>query len=165
MKHIFLFLLLLFSFSATFAQQPCSAPEYREFDFWVGKWEVYAKDKLVGHNTIEPILGGCTLLENWESVGASRGNSFNTYNAGTKQWEQTWVDNSGSVIHFYGNYADGKMSFTGKDIGPKGEEIDYRFTFYNNADGTVRQHWEQSSDGKETWQTIFDGLYKRMKEE
>jgi hypothetical protein len=34
-----------------------------------------------------------------------------------------------------------------------------RITWSPNPDGSVRQHWEQSSDGGTTWATIFDGLY------
>ena len=34
-------------------------------------------------------------------------------------------------------------------------------TWYDNADGTVRQHWEQSKDGGKSWTTAFDGLYKK----
>ena len=35
---------------------PCAAPEYRQLDFWVGRWDVYptGKDKLVAHSLIEP---------------------------------------------------------------------------------------------------------------
>jgi hypothetical protein len=29
-----------------------------------------------------------------------------------------------------------------------------------NADGTIRQLWQQSPDGKD-WQTLFDGTYRR----
>ena len=36
-----------------------------------------------------------------------------------------------------------------------------RITWTPNADGTVRQHWEQSTDGGKTWTTAFDGLYRR----
>ncbi len=36
-------------------------------------------------------------------------------------------------------------------------------TWTPNADGSVRQHWETSEDGK-TWKTAFDGLYTPRKE-
>jgi hypothetical protein len=32
-------------------------------------------------------------------------------------------------------------------------------------DGVVRQHFEQSSDGGETWATVFDGYYHREAED
>jgi hypothetical protein len=38
-----------------------------------------------------------------------------------------------------------------------------RITFTPNDDGSVRQHWETSTDGK-TWTTAFDGHYVRVGE-
>ncbi len=165
MKNLSLLFALLFGGTMWLAAQsqkvpPCSAPAYRQFDFWIGEWDVFVNDELVGTNKIEPILDGCTLLENWVSTKQSKGHSFNSYNRGTKQWEQTWVDNFGSIIHFYGTYADRKMSFTAEDLDLKGEKVYYRFTFFNNENGTVRQLWESSSD-KTEWRIVFDGLYKK----
>ena len=37
-----------------------------------------------------------------------------------------------------------------------------RITWTPNSDGTVRQLWEVSKDQGESWQTEFDGLYKRQ---
>ena len=36
-------------------QSPCSSPEARQFDFWVGSWTVHANDKVAGHNNISNI--------------------------------------------------------------------------------------------------------------
>ncbi len=42
----------------------CPGPEYRQFDFWVGEWDVALPDgKPAGTNRIAPILGGCALLD------------------------------------------------------------------------------------------------------
>src|SRR5262249_27985056 len=39
---------------------------YRQFDFWVGDWNVYNKAGFkVGTSKIESILGKCVVLENW----------------------------------------------------------------------------------------------------
>ena len=44
MRH-FIFLLLLSSIrlssAAQLPQKPCSQPEYRQFDFWLGEWEAF----------------------------------------------------------------------------------------------------------------------------
>jgi hypothetical protein len=40
--------------------KPCSTAEHRQFDFWVGPWDVFAPDgKKAGDNRIEAIDGGC----------------------------------------------------------------------------------------------------------
>ncbi len=140
---------------------PCSAPEYHQFDFWIGDWEVYAGDKLAGTNRVDRILGGCVVMENWIGSKGGTGHSFNVYDVNTGKWEQTWVDNGGGVVHFYGNYADGKMELSGTTFGAKGEAQPTKLTFWNNTDGTVRQLWESSADEGKTWTILFDGLYKK----
>jgi hypothetical protein len=37
-----------------------------------------------------------------------------------------------------------------------------RITWTPNSDGSVRQHWESSTDNGKSWQTGFDGLYRRI---
>ena len=52
------------------ATKPCSAPPYRQFDFWIGDWDVFSPDgKLAGHNRVESIEGGCGIQENWTGAG------------------------------------------------------------------------------------------------
>ncbi len=143
---------------------PCSTPEFRQFDFWVGDWEVYSGDKIVGANKVELILGDCVIQENWEGAGGSLGKSFNTYDVQKETWNQVWVDNGGNRIDFSGHYEDGKMLLTGEGESKRelGKTIYYKLTFFNNDNGTVRQLWEASYDKLE-WNIIFDGLYVKKK--
>jgi hypothetical protein len=39
-------------------------------------------------------------------------------------------------------------------------KVQHRISWTPNDDGSVRQHWESSTDGEE-WTTLFDGLYVR----
>ena len=32
----------MFFSSALWSQRPCSSPEYRQFDFWLGEWEAFS---------------------------------------------------------------------------------------------------------------------------
>lgn len=44
--------------------RPCEAnPEYREFDFWIGEWDV-ASSGTKSESSIQKILEGCVILEN-----------------------------------------------------------------------------------------------------
>ena len=52
-------------------------------------------------------------------------------------------------------------NLSGEEIAPDGKKKLNRVTWYDNEDGTVRQHWEQSEDGGKTWKNAFDGLYRR----
>lgn len=141
---------------------PCSTPTHDEFDFWIGEWEVSAPDgKQAGTNHIEKILGDCVIFENWQSANSGySGKSFNTYDVLTQTWNQVWVDTAGSTIHFSGMRKDNVMEMTGTHVTQNGTVVHYRMSYTSNADGTVRQLWQQSLD-RQTWETLFDGLYKR----
>jgi hypothetical protein len=142
------------------ALPPCSQPESSQFDFWLGEWEVRAKDKVVGHNQITPIQGGCTLLEEYAAVGGVfEGRSFNYFDPTDGHWHQVWVDNNGIRLHLKGGYADGRMVMSGDRLF-KGAPVTDRISWTDNPDGTVRQLWELSSDDGQTWQVLFDGLYR-----
>ena len=143
------------------AQQPCKAPEYRQFDFWLGKWEVKARDQLAGYNEITVEEGGCVVHEHWTGAKGGTGQSFNVYDTGAGRWHQFWVDNSGTVLHLVGGLEAGVMLLTGATTGPEGKPLHQRLSFTPNPDGTVRQLWEQSPDGN-TWSTVFDGLYHKQ---
>src|SRR4030095_3185017 len=105
MKKIFPFLLIL-SISQSFSQKPCSLPVFRQFDFWVGTWEAFATNgKKAGDSKISIMLDSCVILEEWTSASSQQGltysgKSFNMYNVVTKQWQQTWVDNTGNTTEF-----------------------------------------------------------------
>ena len=80
---------------------PCkdpTRPEYRQFDFWTGEWDVFANGSTtqVGSNSIQLILNDCVIYENWTARGGGEGKSFNKYNPVQKQWEQYWMARYGS---------------------------------------------------------------------
>jgi hypothetical protein len=79
-------MLLVLTAHVAGAQQPaapCTAPQHRQFDFWIGEWEVTgARGQRAGSNRIERILGGCALYESWEGASGSRGHSINAWDPG-----------------------------------------------------------------------------------
>lgn len=141
-------------------QARCSTPEYRQFDFWAGDWEVHnAAGKLAGTNTITPMLNGCVLHEQWAGTGGYTGESFNIYDQRTGMWHQTWVDNGGLLLVLDGGMEKGSMVLRGELKGRDGKMSQQRITWTPNEDGSVRQLWENSPDGK-SWNTAFDGIYR-----
>lgn len=149
--------------AAAFGQAPtCASDEKsKQFDFWIGEWEVTVGDQLAGHNEIKPILDGCVLQETWSGATGSAGSSFNFYNPQIGQWEQFWVWRNGTTIHARGDYSDGKMVLEGETTDQEGTVWMNRITWFNNDDGTVRQYWQVSNDEGATWTDSFDGLYKK----
>ena len=142
------------------APKPCTAPEAKQFDFWIGDWDVTLPDgNIAGHNRIEAILDGCALAEHWQGAKGLRGASYNAYDAPAKMWRQFWVDAQGNVLGLEGRFADGKMVLRSTS---RGKHID-RITWTPNADGSVRQLWETSEDGGTTWVSAFDGTYRKKR--
>jgi len=145
------------------APPKCDLPEHRQFDFWIGEWEVTNPDgTLAGVNIIEKVLDGCVLNESWTGAsGAMRGHSYNIYSRAKGVWHQTWVDTTGNLLEIEGGIVDGKMVLEGDGIGQSGQPIRHRITWTPNDDGSVRQHWQVTADGGESWNDAFDGLYKK----
>ncbi len=147
--------------------KPCVAPEHRQFDFWIGEWDVTTPDgKTAGRNSIRAILGGCALAEEWVGSTGYSGRSFNIYDASTGRWHQTWVDSSGELLRLDGGIVNGKMVLTGTRPPKKdrGIDVQHRVTWEKKSDDEVRQLWEASGDGGQTWDVVFDGTYGRRKE-
>jgi hypothetical protein len=169
-RRLVLFLMLASSIYSHAQKTPCTSdPVYRQFDFWIGNWEVYAKNgKKAGDSKIELILDSCIILENWKSAASRNGlyysgKSFNTYNSATKQWQQTWVDNMGGTTEFQeGYYDNNKMIFRTKPFQVAKDTLAVRkLTFYNLGPNKVRQHSEISRDNEATWTTEYDLEYRR----
>lgn len=156
-------LLLMTLHAAAQTTPPALPPEARQFDFWLGEWDVTnPAGKLAGTSRIESIAAGAGLLENWTGATGYTGRSLNAWNVAKKQWQQYWVGSDGGVLELNGGLMDGCMVLTAEHE-VKGARRLERITWTPNADGTVRQHWEQSADGGRSWTTAFDGLYRRRK--
>jgi len=150
-------------------QAPCeSRAESRQFDFWVGDWNVVTTRELtpVGRSHIELGLGDCVIWENWTSLGESgySGKSYNVYNPDQKRWEQFWVDNQGGMIHFHGGLTAGVMDlYTDGIPQADGKALKRRLRFYNLGADRVRQFSEGSTDDGKTWTVEYDFTYNREK--
>lgn len=142
----------------------CQTPDYRAFDFWVGEWNVYANGSttLVATSSIEAMFGGCAIRETWKPLRGAGGGSFSHYDASIGHWRQAWIDSSGTRVDFDGGPAGGKMILVGlwQNANGLGQHNQTRMSYTANADGSVRQHGEQSTDFGLSWSTSFDLIYK-----
>ena len=138
-----------------------STTEYRQFDFWVGDWEVFnPSGKRVGTNKVVVLQGGCIVEENWASANGGTGQSFNFYNPVTKKWHQSYMDSDGSNWMMDGELKDGALRYEGAIYSPTGRVL-VRMNFYNLGPNKVRQTAETSADDGRTWTPVWDGLYVR----
>ncbi len=140
---------------------------HRQFDFWIGRWDVFLPDgSKAGENVVESIAGGCALQESWTGRGGVTGRSLNIHDVRDGRWYQTWVDSSGERLELSGTYRDGRMVLASAvgEVGKPGDRSVQRITWSTNPDGSVRQLWESSDDGGATYRVAFDGKYVKRKE-
>jgi tetratricopeptide (TPR) repeat protein len=142
------------------AVAPCKSPEYHQFDFWIGDWEVQdPQGNVVGHNAVTAEQDGCLIIEHWTATGgAQTGTSFNYYDIRDKKWHQLYLDNSGNAGAFpamSGNLIADKMVLVTND--PNAPPS--KWTWYTVSPNHVRQMAEQSTDNQKTWQITWDSVY------
>lgn len=136
-------------------QTPCTAPQYRQFDFWLGQWDVAPVDappdarQALSIITAEP--GGCAIFEDFRDL-ATRGVSINVFDPATSSWYQTFVDNNGGRLVLRGSLVGSDMILVAPDNGA-------RITWFDLG-GQVRQFGEDSPDVGVSWQPTFDLIYR-----
>jgi tetratricopeptide (TPR) repeat protein len=140
--------------------------QYNDFDFWLGKWEVYSNAKkqgpLIGNSEISKEQQNCLIIERWDGAVSSTGTSMNFYDGIKGKWVQHWQSNSGTNISIEGGLTDGSMILTGKIYYPNTEKNPvrhFRGTWTSTAPGVVRQFFEESIDKGQTWYPWFEGFY------
>jgi hypothetical protein len=144
---------------------PCDDAEFKQFDFWLGDWDVaQASDGAhAGTSTISKEMNGCVVWENWTTTGGPYfGKSYNTWNSNLKRWEQYWVDTSGGVMFFHGGLKEDVMDYWTDDVPQAaGGTLLRHLQFFNLGSDKVRQFSQGSSDGGKTWHIEYDLIYTR----
>jgi hypothetical protein len=179
MRHTLLALLLAASTAA--AQAPATQPqqpprpcptrtEARQFDFWLGDWEVTPWQqppgpnmRVLGTNRIELLLEQCLIMENWSTGNGRGGKSMNFWDVNRAKWRQIWVADVGGSLDYEGEFRDGAMRFEGWTRAPNGGRVLQKLTFFPIHRDTVRQLFETSADSGRTWTPGFDGRYVRRR--
>ncbi len=140
-----------------------SSENFDDFNFWLGEWNVYSNDdkrQFQGTNSITKHHKNCLIMENWTNVQGGTGSSMNYYDAVEGQWRQLWVAGGYSIDYTGGLNESGSMVLSGKiNYYKSGKGHDFRGKWTPNADGTVRQFFEQKDTESQKWVVWFDGLY------
>jgi len=147
--------------------RPCMYDEKtKEFDFWVGSWDVrprLAPLNPPARSDITKTNEGCVVHESWHGLGNS-GESYNIYDRSRQKWFQYWVDNFGGLHEYAGVYSDNAMRYEGTTPAGPGTpgRVATRLTFFKIAADTVRQ-FSESQQPNGTWSTNYDFIYTRRK--
>jgi hypothetical protein len=155
----------------------CTAPEHRQFDFWIGEWDVVPNPETrpanapppqpgrkPASNIIEKAHNGCVIVENWDPGQGGTGQSFNIYDRVSRRWHQTWVDSGGGLHQYWGELQDGSMVLLGEVPLPPAATFQgrrtVRVTFTPMGADKLRQFSESLNiDG--TWSQNYDLIYTR----
>ena len=138
---------------------PCSSPEYRQLDFWIGDWDAFDYDnphEASARTRVTRILDNCALLENYEGTNGLQGQSFTIYDSSRKIWHQTWVTDRGQLLVIEGILHGDELILTGTDTF---KHVQVRGT-WKPINGGVRETAVISSDQGKTWTSWFDIIFR-----
>lgn len=153
---------------AVMPQRPvgCTSPESRQFDFWLGEWDVSPGQSpvIVAESVVTLHDQGCVILENWRPFRNAHGHSINAYDAANGKWRQTWVDATGVITQYAGAQDDGgviRLENLGSGLGDSRPAEQRRMNFSRIDENTVRQWGERYDAAAQTWNTEWAFLYRR----
>lgn len=145
------------------AAHPCqNAPEFRQFDYWLGEWDVESNGQKIARSSIQLILDDCVIFENYYA-GPYSGKSFSLYMPSTKTWQQYYTDTRAYVSLWDGKLENGNLRMLSKQTNAAGQVTLSRMTYIKEGPDKVRQLIETSTDDGKTWTPGYDGLYTRRK--
>ena len=167
-RRLCLLVLLMPALAAAQDEPPPACDDediYHQLDFWVGEWNVYVGNRLVGRNLVEKTLNGCAILEHWRASDGGEGKSlfFVDYD---RHWAQIWVSQwamtPGGIKEkvMVDDPPPGSVRFQGVVRHPEAGAWLDRTTLTPVSGGEIRQLIEISHDNGETWSATFDGVYR-----
>ncbi len=144
---------------------PCrNTPINRQFDFWVGEWDVVsALGQPLGENRVELVMRDCALVEHWTNVGGRSGTSINVVDGsmGVPAWRQLYVSDFGGVTDYRGGVFENEvMTLEARLLTASGDTLTRRMRFMVMTPDSIHQLIDdRQPDG--SWSQQFFGVYLR----
>jgi hypothetical protein len=150
---------------------PCATPEARQFDFWLGRWDLTwpaeqaggePGETMTGTNWIDRLFGQCVIEESFSNSDDSfQGRSLSVYDPGAGLWRQTWVDSAGGYLVFTGGFDGAKMVLSTEPAEHDGATMVSRMVFSDITEDSLYWEWQKSEDGGKTWADRWTINYTR----
>lgn len=151
--------------SPAFPVSPALPEEARQFDFWVGEWDVNLRvrqpdgswaDQHRAEAHVYPILNGKAVLELWseDRVRGIKGFSVRAFDPRSEEWVLwlNWPQPNQAVLgRLTGRFRHGRGEFFNEFPGQDGQTVRARYTFSDVAPDRLRWDDAYSRDGGETW--------------
>lgn len=145
----------------------CSSAESRQFDFWLGEWDVSPTTSttgvIVAESSITLTDQGCVILEEWRPFGGAHGHSINIFDAIERRWRQAWADATGRRTEYAGAVdTSGVLRFDNLSPTEAGAAPGRRrMNFQRIDENTVRQWGDVYDEGAQFWTIEWDLTYRR----
>ncbi len=144
------------------AYSPFSDDPHRQFDFWIGEWDVILRmqqedlsfqDTIRSRASIYSILDGKAILELWDS-GPIKGYSLRYYDPSKEKWV-LWLDwpsaNRANKSVLEGEFRHGRGDFHTSFTNAEGTELHGRYSFNDITPFSLRWDDLWSKDGGKSW--------------
>jgi hypothetical protein len=160
----------------------CQQPGHREFDFWLGTWEIRQELllpdgswlDLPARSTVTRVAGSCALMEEWrgqvrffwegmDAPSPLEGFSVRAYDAEAGLWRIWWLDSRRPDFGapFEGRFVRGEGAFVREGTTADGNPLLTRIRFHDVTADSV--HWELaiSRDAGSSWSPLWRMRFRR----
>ncbi len=145
------------------------------FDFWIGDWRIHQKIlqadgswlELPARTSVRPAVEGRALIEHWEGqvrffwegmadTETVEGLSVRAYDPEVGEWKIHWMDSRHPAFGdpFHGTFEGRVGTFFRRRVTERGI-ADTRVTFRPAGPDSVRWDLAVSSDGGDSWRTLW----------
>jgi hypothetical protein len=148
--------------------KPCSGPEFRTLDFWVGDWVAEWTNpdgtKGTGTNRVtRDEFGDCAIVEHFKADdGSLTGGSMSIYVPKLQRWRQTWVDDQGGYFDLEGGPQTGQdhvFYFQTLPLLPTAAR--QRMIWQEVRPDSFTWRWQKRADDKAPWTDSWVIRYRR----
>ena len=135
----------------------------RQFDFWVGEWDLSWGDGETGTNSVYLDLADRVVVESFDARPTMdyQGISHSVYDRASACWKQTWVDTEGNYLDFVGGYSEGVMELRREALF-EGRVAVFRMRWFDIEPDSLSWAYERSDDGGESWTSVWAIAYRRV---
>lgn len=157
------------------ARSSCGSAEAREFDFWIGDWDIRQKIlrqdgtwlELDAETSVAATLDGCALVEHWtgsvqffwegmQAPEPMQGLSVRAFDPESRKWHIYWMDTRTPSFGspYTGAFDSGRGEFFREWETPQGSRTG-RITFSDMTADAVRWELAVSSDAGDSWTPLW----------
>ena len=131
----------------------------RQFDFWLGDWDLRWEPDGRGVNVITSILDDHVVLEQFDGRPSIplAGMSVSVFDREIGRWRQVWVDSDGQYLDFVGGFEGERMVLERRRTDGRLQ----RMVWSNIAAASLLWSWEHSDDDGARWTVNWVIDYRR----